>query len=481
MNNANSTTQAWDPPRSLKTTTAVPDSLQIEDLPEIARPHLLNIASNLQCPLEYAAAPFIVAFSALIGRRVAIRIHQHDLCVMVPNLWGAVVSPPGSMHGAAARLAIAPLEELQSRAIIKYRQKCRDYAEGKGLPPKLRGPVPKCRRFVLTDVTTERLIEIMRENPMGFLLRRDDLTDWFRSVACDAKRTAAALYLQAWHGDRSFISDRIRRGMIDVRSACLSIFGGLNPQALQSIFSKNGAIASATANFLPHFQILFWPDDAHAWKPSDPPAPLGSAATDLLSGLFTQIVEGVAIPGDLPRDKKSDVPFVLLTPAARQQYLDWRAELESSLQGDDLSPLLHAHRVRYRSLVPSLALLFRTLDGPPSEVDEKHLALAIRWEKILWSHARRVYGALAMPAHDSAARRLIRRLLLDPARWHKFTLRELRRCQWSDLADPKILDEALDTLLDSGHIRPCKQTFHRRVIRYELNPLTEASEVSAHQ
>jgi hypothetical protein len=52
-------------------------------------------------------------------------------------------------------------------------------------------------------------------------------------------------------------------------------------------------------------------------------------------------------------------PLVLtFAPDAQALFREWLSQLEARLRGDELAPVMQAHLAKYRSLMPSLALLF---------------------------------------------------------------------------------------------------------------------------
>jgi Protein of unknown function (DUF3987) len=56
-----------------------------------------------------------------------------------------------------------------------------------------------------------------------------------------------------------------------------------------------------------------------------------------------------------------EVPFLRFDPAAQEIFDDWRAELEQRQRAED--PVLLSHLAKYRSLMPSLALILHLIDG----------------------------------------------------------------------------------------------------------------------
>jgi hypothetical protein len=115
-----------------------------------------------------------------------------------------------------------------------------------------------------------------------------------------------------------------------------------------------------------------------------------------------------------------------------------------------------AHLAKYRSLMPSLALLFELADaeGLPAAgtVSLTHARQAAAWCEYLEVHARRIYGCVVSPGLHAA------RVLAEKIIKHKlpaeFSLRDVYRPQWSGLPGPEEARAALRVLEDYGWVRP---------------------------
>src|SRR5713101_7730752 len=85
-------------------------------------------------------------------------------------------------------------------------------------------------------------------------------------------------------------------------------------------------------------------------------------------------------------------------PAAQELFDGWRADLEHRLRAEEDHPVLLSHLAKYRSLLPSLALLFHLIDGVDTgrrgPVSGAAAAQAAAWCEYLAAHARRLYGAV---------------------------------------------------------------------------------------
>jgi hypothetical protein len=130
---------------------------------------------------------------------------------------------------------------------------------------------------------------------------------------------------------------------------------------------------------------------------------------------------------------------------------------------------MESHLAKYRSLIPSLALLIHLADGEAGPVGLAAVQRAIHWGEYLESHARRMY-ALAVNPDLAAGKALARRILAGsvPA---CFALRDLYRNGWSGLSDREDAERAVSLLLDLDWLRQrTEATPGRDRRRFFVNP-----------
>ena len=53
---------------------------------------IVDTAERMQVPLEFIAAPAIVAASSVVGRKIGIKPRRVDDWLIIPNLWGFLVA-----------------------------------------------------------------------------------------------------------------------------------------------------------------------------------------------------------------------------------------------------------------------------------------------------------------------------------------------------------------------------------------------------
>ena len=118
-------------------------------------------------------------------------------------------------------------------------------------------------------------------------------------------------------------------------------------------------------------------------------------------------------------------------------------------------PVLLSHVAKYRSLMPSLALIIHLIDGvdggKTGPVSHAAAARAVAWCTYLHGHARRLYASVTDVARVAAA--LLATKLTHGALPRPFTARDVYRNEWTGLTEGRVVQGALDCLADLGWLR----------------------------
>jgi len=468
-----------------------------ELLPDALRDWIVDIAQRMNCPIEYPAVGTVTGLASVIGRQVAIRPKRKDDWMVVPNLWGAIIGKPGVMKSPALQDVLKPLSRLEIEKTADYERLLIDYHKeeeifkaqldgykdmvrksykskdklGQPVRPTDLGPKPTRRRFIINDSTVEKVGVLLQENPNGFLLFRDELLGWLRGLDREGRESDRAFYLEAWNGYGSFTYDRIGRGTLKIPAVCVSILGAITPDVLQDYLRSTVSSYSGADGLIQRFQLMVWPDATPEWKNVDrwPSQEAKGRAYNVFKTLCDNLSEA-----GLEKDGPDSLGYLRFSETAQGLFDEWRQDLESKLRTGEEHPMVETHLSKYRSLMPSLALIFHLVEdrGP---VSDSATLKAIGWIRLLEAHARRVYSSVAQ-RHEMSCQLLAQRIqtgrLPDP-----FTTRYVNRMQWSGLSESKDVYTALETLEDAGWIKgkamPVKQQGGRPRYNYYINPKLE--------
>jgi hypothetical protein len=463
----------WPDPAPLGDELLSVPSFDVELLPTSFRPLVEDISERMQAPTDYAAAATIVALAGCVNRRAFIVPKQDDKSWrVVPNLWGAIVAPPGMMKSPILRAITLPLTQIEERFRAEFESACGDFeiekeqaelrrqawreqykqAIKKAEPPPIQPdktlPAPVQKRLVTTDATFEKLHEILAQNPAGVLVVRDELTGWLSMLGRLGREGERAFFLQAWNGDSGFTVDRIGRGSIYVPAVCVSLLGNIQPARLRSYLADAIEGGPTDDGLFQRFQILVWPDPPHKWHLVDRPA--NEIALQAAEQIFS-VLAGLSADDPVRMHFAAD---------AQQLFYDWWADLEKKVRGDSgLAPALVAHLAKYRSLMPTIAGLFELADRAAAgemlsgevSISLQHARQAAALCDFFEAHARRVYGCVISPETRSA-RELARHIQAGDLP-STFTTRSAYLKGWGALDTPERVRGALALLEEAGWVR----------------------------
>ena len=474
-------------------------------LPEPLRKFCADVSYRMQCPTDFVAVALVTMLGSVIGAGCAVRPKQNDDWTEVPNLWGGVVGRPGKLKTPAISAGFSGLRVLDSDAERDHqdamnahqmaetqRKFAVDIAKKSIAKIKDTGALessedlktlfalqhtipepPKLRRHYSNDGTVEKLGEILSANHRGLMVYRDELMGLLMAFEQQGHEGDRAFYLEAWNGKYSHRVDRIGRGEIYIPRLCLSVFGGIQPAKLHEYIANSWQ--SGNDGFLQRFQLLVYPDEIDSPKIIDqaPDREASEAVVAIVRLLASTDFAGVGAQ----RDFDEAAPYFRFESGKTQaKFFDWLQSLDSTVS-DEEHPIVQEHLIKFRKLVPTLALIFhlvehahkKTKHVPP--IAMKNLKLALNWAAYLESHARRVYSIglnASLTAAQSLARKLKKGELTDG-----FSERDVQRKGWANLTDIELTRLACRELDAAGWIRRRKEP--RKNGRppspsYEINP-----------
>jgi len=467
---------SWPEPQEITRPLPPVVPFDVEMLPQVLRPRVVDVAYRMQCPQDFVAIPSLVMFGALIGTGCAIRPKQHDDWYEYPNLWGGVVARPGTLKSPAFSEALAPLRRLEKRAADEHLQamaehhldkitrkmeldrlqKVKDLTreqERRVVELSQKIEEPKQRRVRTQDATVEMLGQLASENPRGILVDRDELVGLLANLDREGQQCARSLYLESWNGKNSFHTDRIGRGSIYIEQLCLSVLGGVQPGKLREYLYD--AHSHSNDGLIQRFQLLVYPDDPREVQIVD--RAREEEALAALERVSEQIAYGDFSTLGATREERHGrvIHFFRYAPDAQARMLDWLAELYRRVRTEEI-PIMAEHLNKFRKLVPGLSLIFHILKLAADRQVEPLVPLdtlerAIRMARYLESHARRIYGS-GTDYHLLAAERLAREISMGTIE-DGFSERDVYRKGWHYLDRPDMVRAACRELEEAGWIQ----------------------------
>ncbi len=495
----------WPDPVQIESELPPVEPFNVELLPDSLRAAALDISERMQVPLDFPAISLVCTLAGAVNRRAIIQPKANDVTwTVVPNLWGGIIAPPGFMKSPMLSAAINPLrlidedyrrdhdelltqynvhkEEWEAQKAAHKELLKAHFKSGKSKPPELpeQPEKPAKMRLVLSDCTYEALHEIMRDNPEGAMLLRDELSGWWAQLDRQGREGERGFYLESWNGNTHYTVDRIGRGSVHVEACCLTILGGIQPAKLRSYLADTMRGGPTDDGLIQRFQLLVWPDLPSDWKLVDRP-PDATA----LSQVKATLEKLTALRPDTPLKFRFERD-------AQEMFYEWLEVLEKKVRSEDIHPALAGHLSKFRKTMPALALIFeladltakedfeidsRILQGDASrsaKVSLNHTKQAAAFCDYLESQAKRVYSCvitLALrAAHILASKIKSRKIGAEGF----FPLRAVYLKGWSGLDTPEAAQRAAEILQDANWIRPVSDEpgsqGGRPSMRFEINP-----------
>jgi putative DNA primase/helicase len=255
------------------------------------------------------------------------------------------------------------------------------------------------------------------------------------------------------------------------------VLGGIQPMPLAA-YLREAFAAGQDDGLIQRFQLLVYPDITPNWHNVDrwPDSDARRRVVEIFRALDRLDYKALAA-----HQEGLDLPFLRFTPEAQVVFDAWRAGLEHRLRTTDEHSAFLQHLAKYRSLVPSLALLFHLIDcvdqGVGGPVSEAATVRAVAWVDYLEPHAQRVYEPVVSPGRSAAVR--LSKKLAGGQLSNPFTARQVRLKGWAGLTESQDIAVGLDQLEELHWLR-CEEVRHpqggRPTVQYHINPAVRGAD-----
>jgi len=307
---------------------------------------------------------------------------------------------------------------------------------------------PVWKRYKTNDSTIEMLSVLLEQNPRGILLFRDELVGLLSTWDQQGREADRAFFLESWNGYGSITTDRIGRGTTHCDNLCVSILGSIQPAKLLA-YLYQATSALDNDGLMQRMQLMVYPD-SEKWQLIDeyPDSRAKNRAFEVFKKIAEMnFMEHGALDGI--------VPYYHFDKQGQDVFYQWLSELQAKLQQSDENPVILEHLAKYRSLMPSLALVDHIVgvadgrQGGPVPLESAERAAA--WCDYLESHARRIYGLIGNAGQRAAmelSKKLKNKKLQDG-----FSVRDVYRNGWHLLSNKEVVKEAIEELEEVNWLR----------------------------
>lgn len=451
----------------------------VDSLPCSIKIWMNEIADQMQIPIDYLAAPFVVFAGSVIGRKRALLMRSGTEWIEYPNLWGMIIGRPSLMKSPAMSAMQAPLHALAESSLKNFEKDIKAYRKkmelwkihkkaadevykkeikealenntsvnDRDLPVLEEEPKePVRKRHKTDDPTVEKLGELLIDNPHGLLLFRDELKGWLLSFEKIGRENDRQFYLESWSGKKDFDVDRIGRGSLHIPALMLSIFGSIQPGPLSQYVRTAVKGGNGDDGFLQRFQLMVWPDISPEFNIIN--TPLNKENVERVKMTFELLDQ-------LPYSQNGESVILKFDEEGQALFDSWQHQLENHLRKASLPVHLEAHFAKYKKLVASLCIIFEHLkmasqEKAPFIIQVETLKNVLQWVKYFESHAYRIYGSSVNAVPKTALQLLTHIKKGDLA--IPFSVRDVYHGHhWSGLTNSAEVEEVLEYLCEKGYL-----------------------------
>jgi len=375
-----------------------------------------DTAEGAGAPIDYVALALLGGVAGIAGCGVTIRCSSTWSEPLV--IWGAVVGKPSSGKSPALGTVRNLLAHIEKKLALDDEERRRKHAQDMGaakafsekweadtaaaaskgdqipdrpIEAKLPEPFIPSQR-VITDATIEAVADVVRGNPRGVVLWRDELTAFHKNMRRYSGGSDQAQWIEAWAA-ASLKVNRKNRPPLTLSRFAVSILGGIQPDRLAETLKEpdDGLVVRF---------LYAWPNPASYVPPSSRRAGDDAGALERLSWIES-IAGSAENPLVIRLDKHARKCF---DQFSREHHED--AQLvdgfEAGFYGKGLGYVLR--------LAGALALLLASerADRKPVVTESLIWRAAALWFDYFWPHARIALRAGGVSPQRRAERKVLR-------------------------------------------------------------------------
>jgi len=454
-------------------------SLRAEDMPPVLRDWCIDRAERFQVPVEMIAVLIVGVLSSLAARNFTIMPLALGEWVVFLNLWALLVAPPSSKKSLLLKEATDLIEPYERQAFAKAQEKAHliaaevriAAARAKGIErliqskkgeklsqeelTKLTEDLAKLDeqsnrkvttlRYMVSDATVEKLQEIIRDNPKGLLLARDELSGWFDDFTKHGRESDRSFYLKCWDGNGSHPVDRIGRGSFPLNNLMLSIVGTIQPGRLKKHIRMAIEGGEGADGLIQRFQLTVLTEIGEHWEKVDrePNRQANEAMSRIVDKLAT-----------LNLEERRALQF---TKEAQALFDEWHAQIEREARSREIrtKEAYQGHLGKYGKMVPAIAAIFESIsiENPATleKVGVECLTMAIRWWEVMQSHARKLYAPEFYTGVEEAHK--LAKKIAQGSIFNGMPVREIMRSGWEGLKKTDGVEMGLHLLEKAGFVQ----------------------------
>jgi hypothetical protein len=206
---------------------------------------ILDLKESLDYPIEFTASSMLYASSIAIGN--SYHIQRKKGYNINCSLWLVLVGRSGMVKSHPLKFAVKPLIDRDYEHYQRFQNEKTEYNRAQNSTKDkseeaIEIAEPILTQHIMKDITPEKLMEILSNNPRGVGIYVDELREWINNFERYSKSGNVEMYLSMWQGHPVAV-DR-KSGSLRVHIPFVPIAGTIQTTLLNELFkgdkSDNG-------------------------------------------------------------------------------------------------------------------------------------------------------------------------------------------------------------------------------------------------
>jgi hypothetical protein len=356
-------------------------------------------AAAIGCPPDAIGLSALIALGSALGNSRVIQPKRG--WTESAAIYGAVIADSGEKKTAAIAATTDVVQNLENtlnrkhdKSVEEFAREEREYeverkeAAKQGLPAPPPPRRPTAERVHINDTTLEALIPILKENPRGVMLERDELVGWVKAMdqyKAGGKGAERQYWLSAWSNRPVSVDRKGQNGPTSVLRPFVSVVGSIQPSVLPELAENR------EDGMLERF-LFAYPETLNAMWTEDEVSDAAKAAYQDLYERLRNLGMDADELGD-PIEKP-----VTFSTEAKQLYIAIYNNHRRDMGLPGFPSFLRSPFSKLEAYFLRITLILAacrfTLDGVAERVEAGDVLRALALTDYFKEQARRVFGAL---------------------------------------------------------------------------------------
>lgn len=241
------------------------DEFPISVFPKPIKEIISETKASLNYPTDFIASAICFTLSVSIGNNFVAKVKEGwNECAI---LYMAIIGRSGVNKSHPLSFAMQPLFELDIKSSIKYQKERKEYEKliftsKKEKEDKEQAVEPVLKKFIVSDITPERLITIHQDNKRGICLYVDELMSWLKNFNRYNSGSEEQFWLSVFSGKPIILDRQGNKNSAFIRHSFISVIGTMQKGLLKELAkgerSENGFIDRILFVFPPNLKKEYW-------------------------------------------------------------------------------------------------------------------------------------------------------------------------------------------------------------------------------